>query len=90
MIYHIYFKIVGDDTPALQSVLRADLFREFLLKEEIDLTATINSIDEELGNEELDEATKEDLEGRRFEADTKLKEVYGKLSDIESDKAESK
>ncbi|KAI0244743.1 ATP-binding cassette, regulator of translational elongation [Massospora cicadina] len=76
-ILHVEQEIVGDDTPALQSVLRADLFREFLLREEIKLT-------------DLDEASKEELERRRFDMDNKLKEVYGKLSDIESDKAESK
>ena len=36
-------EVVGDDTPALQSVLEADIVRESLLKEEKELTSRVES-----------------------------------------------
>ncbi|KAI9293812.1 hypothetical protein K502DRAFT_325145 [Neoconidiobolus thromboides FSU 785] len=89
-ILHVEQEIAGDDTPALQSVLKADLFREHLLAEEINFTQLIQSIDDQLSNPDIEKELKEQLEDERDEADSKLKEVYTKLEDIESDKAEAK
>ena len=42
-ILHVEQEVVGDDTPALQSVLEADEVRESLLKEEKELNAKVES-----------------------------------------------
>jgi len=42
-ILHVEQEVVGDDTPALQSVLEADEVREALLKEEKELNAKVES-----------------------------------------------
>lgn len=42
-ILHVEQEVVGDDTPAIQSVLECDFKRESLLKEEKELSEKINS-----------------------------------------------
>ncbi|KAJ3331811.1 ATP-binding cassette sub- F member 3 [Blyttiomyces sp. JEL0837] len=75
-ILHVEQEIAGDDTPAIMSVLQADKEREALLQEEKTLSAQIqkSSISQEEANT----------------VSERLKVVYQKLEEIESDKAESK
>ena len=42
-ILHVEQEVVGDDTPAIQSVLECDFKRESLLKEEKELSAKLSS-----------------------------------------------
>ena len=42
-VLHVEQEVVGDETPALQSVLEADVVREGLLKEEKELTSRVES-----------------------------------------------
>ncbi|XP_059472968.1 ATP-binding cassette sub-family F member 3 [Neocloeon triangulifer] len=51
-VLHVEQEVVGDDTPALESVLQCDLVRENLLQQEREITAKINSGhgDEELNS----------------------------------------
>ena len=42
-ILHVEQEVVGDDTPALQSVLESDVKRESLLKEEKDINVQLSS-----------------------------------------------
>lgn len=42
-ILHVEQEVVGDDTPALQSVLECDTVRENLLKREREINAAINA-----------------------------------------------
>merc|ERR1719495_482488 len=42
-VLHVEQEVIGDETPALQSVLEADVIREGLLKEEKDLTSRVES-----------------------------------------------
>ena len=42
-VLHVEQEVVGDETPALQSVLEADVVRESLLKEEKELTSRVES-----------------------------------------------
>lgn len=42
-LLHVEQEVVGDDTPALQSVLQCDFVREGLLQHEREITAAINS-----------------------------------------------
>lgn len=72
-------------------VLRADVWREHLLEKERDLTNRVNMIEsEQADNEELTEQDKQAMEAEKDKLNIELKEVFSKLADIESDKAESK
>lgn len=42
-ILHVEQEVVGDETPALQSVLECDFVREGLLKREREISAAINN-----------------------------------------------
>jgi ATP-binding cassette subfamily F protein 3 len=81
---------VGDDTPAIEMVLRADVWREHLLEKERELTAKVNAIEAEQADEETSEEIKKELEAQKDQVNTELKETFNKLTEIESDKAESK
>jgi ATP-binding cassette subfamily F protein 3 len=54
-------QIVGDDTLALDSVLKADVWRDHLLKEEVALNTKLAALDREEGDAErpLEEAKDE-------------------------------
>lgn len=72
-------------------VLRADVWREHLLEKERDLTSKINAIEAKQSEEEdLTEDDKKALEAEKDKLNTEMKEVFAKLTEIESDKAESK
>jgi ATP-binding cassette, subfamily F, member 3 len=75
-ILHVEQEIAGDDTPALKSVLQADVEREALLLEEKTLNENL-----------LKPSVSPEDAGIMSE---RLKAVYAKLEEIESDKAESK
>ncbi len=75
-ILHVEQEIAGDDITAIRSVLMADVERETLLEDEQTLSHKLNSkfISVEEGNT----------------ISQKLKQIYTKLEEMESDKAESK
>lgn len=52
-VLHVEQEVVGDDTPAIESVLECDFVREALLKREREISAALNagSTDQELNNE---------------------------------------
>ncbi|KAF9973447.1 hypothetical protein BGZ73_003312 [Actinomortierella ambigua] len=87
-ILHVEQEMVGDDTPAIQAVLKADQWREHLLAEERRLNAL--ALELEKGQPADSELTKEQFEKEREKVSTDLREVYSKLEAIESDKAESR
>jgi len=74
--------MAGDDIEAIQAVLSADVWREHLLNEERSLNAQINEL--ETSNPNVDDDQKKDA------LNASLKEIYQKLEDIESDKAEAR
>jgi ATP-binding cassette, subfamily F, member 3 len=74
--------MVGDDVEAIQAVLSADVWREHLLNEERLLNMQINNL------EMSDPST--DNEQEKDSLNASLKEIYQKLEDIESDKAEAR
>ncbi|CAG8770467.1 17024_t:CDS:2 [Gigaspora margarita] len=84
-ILHVEQEMEGDDTSAIQAVLSADIWREHLLSEEKSLNLQISELEQ--NPEEFDEVT---LEQKKDAANTRLKEIYQKLEEIESDKAESR
>lgn len=42
-VLHVEQEVVGDDTPAIQSVLECDLIREGLLQREKEISTAINA-----------------------------------------------
>jgi len=74
--------MAGDDVEAIQAVLSADIWREHLLNEERSLNAQINELEISDPNT-VNEEEKDSL-------NASLKEIYQKLEDIESDKAEAR
>lgn len=42
-VLHVEQEVVGDDTPALESVLQCDTVRENLIKREKEISAALNS-----------------------------------------------
>ncbi|KAI3405380.2 GCN20 [Candida oxycetoniae] len=89
-ILHVEQEIRGDDTPALQSVLDADVWRKSLLQEEQKINDRITEI--ENLRKEFDEDSLEvrKLDNERDDLENHLQEIGDKLNEMESDKAESK
>lgn len=71
-------EIVGDDTPALQSVLSADVWRDRLLTEEKTLNAKLAEL------EKIEDPSKVDEEARD-RAQDRLAEVHSNLADMEAE-----
>ncbi|ODV96233.1 hypothetical protein PACTADRAFT_33411 [Pachysolen tannophilus NRRL Y-2460] len=89
-ILHVEQEIVGDDNPALQSVLDADVWRKQLLSEESKITERINEIEELKKEFEADSLEVKKLDNEAGDLELHLQEVHSKLSEMESDKAESR
>ncbi|KAI6133867.1 P-loop containing nucleoside triphosphate hydrolase protein [Pisolithus croceorrhizus] len=75
-------EIVGDDTTALDSVLKADVWRDHLLKEEAALNAKLAEL-ESGGDDKRIEEEKE-------EASSRLVEVHARLSDMDAESGPSR
>ncbi|KAL7913248.1 P-loop containing nucleoside triphosphate hydrolase protein [Trichoderma velutinum] len=89
-ILHVEQEITGDDTPAIQAVLDADVWRKVLIREQEGLINRLAELEIErapLADTSAD-AAKLDLEKETM--DTKLGDVQSKLAEMESDKAESR
>ncbi|CAG8438415.1 uncharacterized protein OCT59_013223 [Rhizophagus irregularis] len=85
-ILHVEQEMVGDDVEAIQAVLSADVWREHLLNEERSLNAQINEL-ETSPDPNMDDTN---LEQMKESLNASLKDIYQKLEDIESDKAEAR
>ncbi|KDQ54970.1 hypothetical protein JAAARDRAFT_38083 [Jaapia argillacea MUCL 33604] len=75
-------EITGDDTSALESVLKADVWRDYLLKEEIELNAKLAELESEGDDKRFEDA--------REEASTRLTEVHARLSEMEAETGPSR
>ncbi|KAG6814412.1 hypothetical protein H0H92_007415 [Tricholoma furcatifolium] len=69
-------EIVGDDTLAIDSVLKADVWRDHLLKEEASLNAKLAELEAENDEKRFEDA-REELSGR-------LAEVHARLTDMDA------
>lgn len=69
-------EVVGDDTPALESVLKADVWRDTLLREEATLNAKLAELEGENDEKRFDDA--------REEASSRLAEVHARLAEMEA------
>ncbi|KAI0641150.1 P-loop containing nucleoside triphosphate hydrolase protein [Trametes meyenii] len=70
-------EIVGDDTPAIDSVLKADVWRDTLLREEASLNAKLAELEGEGDDKRFEDA--------REEASTRLAEVHARLAEMEAE-----
>ncbi|KAF2030146.1 P-loop containing nucleoside triphosphate hydrolase protein [Setomelanomma holmii] len=89
-ILHVEQEITGDDTPALQAVLDADVWRKHLLKEQDKITKELAEIEAERATMADTSADAARLDTQREGLDTTLSDVHAKLAEMESDKAESR
>ncbi|BDD61890.1 ATP-binding cassette sub- F member 3 [Monascus purpureus] len=89
-ILHVEQEITGDDTPVLQAVLDADVWRKHLLLEQDKTTKKLAEIEAErssLADTSTDAAR---LDHEREGLDITLTDIHEKLAEMESDKAESR
>ncbi|KAL2067257.1 hypothetical protein VTL71DRAFT_1681 [Oculimacula yallundae] len=89
-ILHVEQEISGDDTPALQAVLDADVWRKHLLAEQVKLGKQLADIEAERSSMADTSVDAERLDREREGLDQTLGDVQGKLAEMESDKAESR
>ncbi|KAF8807620.1 hypothetical protein BYT27DRAFT_7189694 [Phlegmacium glaucopus] len=67
-------EVIGDETSAIDSVLKADVWRDHLMKEQTILDAKLTALDTE-GDEKRFEDAREDLSSRLAEVHTRLAEM---------------
>lgn len=87
-ILHVEQEITGDDTPALQAVLDADVWRKHLLKEQEKISKQLADLETERSTMADTSADAQRLDEQREGLDVTLSDVHAKLSEMESDKAE--
>lgn len=87
-ILHVEQEITGDDTPALQAVLDADVWRKHLLAEQVKITKQLAAIEEERSSMADTSTDAERLDREREGLDQTLGDIQAKLAEMESDKAE--
>ena len=73
---------MGDDTSALDSVLKADVWRDHLLKEEASLNASLAMLEKESDDKRFEDA--------REEASSRLADVHARLSDMDAESGPSR
>lgn len=105
-LLYVEQEIVGDDTPAVDAVLKADVWREKLIAEERRLNAQLQSLeeaanaavvaaDEKESEEGLSRGSAVDLptrqrENQRDELSSRLGDVQARLVDMEADTGPSR
>jgi ATP-binding cassette subfamily F protein 3 len=89
-ILHVEQEIMGDDTPALQAVLDADVWRKHLLKEQAKITQELADLEAERSQMADTSGDAAKLDVQRDGLDTTLTDIQAKLGEMESDKAESR
>ncbi|TKA52548.1 putative ABC transporter ATP-binding protein C29A3.09c [Cryomyces minteri] len=89
-ILHVEQEITGDDTPALQAVLDADVWRKHLLKEQEKITRELADLEAERSSMADTATDAARLDKQREGLDITLSDIQSKLSEMESDKAESR
>jgi len=87
-ILHVEQEISGDDTPALQAVLDADVWRKHLLREQDKITKELATIEAERSSMADTSGDAIKLDKQREGLDITLSDIHAKLTEMESDKAE--
>jgi ATP-binding cassette subfamily F protein 3 len=89
-ILHVEQEITGDDTPAIQAVLDAMVWRKHLLKEQEKITKQLADIEQTRATMADSSGEAERIDKEREGLDATLGDIQSKLSEMESDKAESR
>ncbi|KAL0934248.1 translation initiation regulator [Colletotrichum truncatum] len=89
-ILHVEQELTGDDTPAIQAVLDADVWRKVLLKEQAQITQKLADIETQRASLADTSADAAKLDRDREAQDNRLGDIQAKLAEMESDKAESR
>ncbi|KAK1637064.1 ABC transporter [Colletotrichum phormii] len=89
-ILHVEQELTGDDTPAIQAVLDADVWRKVLLNEQAEITQKLTEIESQRAGMADTAADAARLDKEREAQDGRLGDIQGKLAEMESDKAESR
>ncbi|KAA8649217.1 putative AAA family ATPase GCN20 [Aspergillus tanneri] len=89
-ILHVEQEITGDDTPALQAVLDADVWRKRLLVEQDKISTQLAAIEAERSSMADTSKDAARLDHEREGLDITLNDIHAKLTEMESDKAESR
>lgn len=87
-ILHVEQEIRGDDTPALQAVLDADVWRKHLLEEQVKISKQLANLELERSSMADTSLDAEKLDRERESLDQTLGDIQAKLAEMESDKAE--
>ncbi|KAL1953350.1 hypothetical protein VTO42DRAFT_2986 [Malbranchea cinnamomea] len=87
-ILHVEQEITGDDTPALQAVLDADVWRKRLLAEQERIASKLAEIEAERAKMADTSKDAARLDQERDGLDITLSDIHAKLAEMESDKAE--
>ncbi|KAJ0414101.1 P-loop containing nucleoside triphosphate hydrolase protein [Aspergillus carlsbadensis] len=89
-ILHVEQEIRGDDTPAIQAVLDADVWRKRLLADQDKITKQLAAIETERSSMADTSKDAARLDHEREGLDITLNDIHAKLAEMESDKAESR
>lgn len=91
-ILYVEQEVTGDERSALQTVLDADVWRKHLLKEQDRIQTRLSEISVERDNitGEGDNHVSQQLDEEYDDLQSNLNDIFEKLSEIESDKAESR
>ncbi|KAF7513304.1 hypothetical protein GJ744_009725 [Endocarpon pusillum] len=87
-ILHVEQEISGDDIPALQAVLDADVWRKHLLAEQEKISRQLAKLETERSSMADTSKDAVRLDSEREGLDTTLSDIHAKLAEMESDKAE--
>ncbi|KAI7341957.1 putative ABC transporter ATP-binding protein [Hortaea werneckii] len=87
-ILHVEQEITGDDTPALQAVLDADVWRKHLLKEQDKIITELQELEAQRASMADTSGESAKIYKQRDGLDQTLSDIQGKLAEMESDKAE--
>ncbi|KAL9008538.1 MAG: hypothetical protein Q9173_006346 [Seirophora scorigena] len=89
-ILHVEQEITGDDTPALQAVLDADVWRKHLLGEQEKIVKELADLEAQRASMADTSKDAEKIDKQREGLDASLSDTHAKLSEMESDRAESR
>ena len=101
-ILYVQQEVIGDDTPALESVLQADVHRTRLMAEEAELNAQLGTLEKEseemvkagaaAGEEDKEKKHAElrKVERKKDDLTARLGEVQGLLVEIDADSGPSR
>ena len=90
-ILYVQQEVIGDDTPAIESVLQADVHRTRLMAEEAELNASLQSMEntDADGTDASEDATAK-RNRKRDDATGRLGEVQKMLVEIDADTGPSR